>query len=1095
MEEEDQLKITQKQNGSDKELPIKTSSGSSTPIVGENRVHAVATNGSPAPNRAYTNQNGTQNTGMESPIIPKPKSSGSGAIAQHLKHILNKKSSEKETMKTSPKESSSTESGESTPVSKSAPNTDDFVVVEGRSSIRSNVSSISETSTGTDIESSIDTSTPLVSPTSSLSTNKMVKNPLAQLRLNNDEDVIQCRGYTMRSRTHTLAALRYKGKKPIERGRQRLTDIKKEEKKGQPKIKRQSSLTNLNTIGVDYELISPEIACWIRGKIIRDLENKYGGSEKANKAASKIQRMYREYKLQSRFKEIRREKHRRNRAHSMRTPGRRPSILNKKRPKYRRETSTPSVTDPLLKAREASKLLSKERTGHTHSGTRLELVQEKRQKVVELVEVTLEEELEATPLDLSQVVVNIEGACEDESSTDPRLDKTDGITGAFSTGDISRPLSIFSTGSRSSTPVSVNIEDGRDRRASEATPPVCNVQKFQARKFSIDTIKQKKNIGVNHFNRKPTKGIQYLVMSDILEDDPRYVAEFLMSHYGLSKEKIGEFLGEINSDFNMAVLECLVEQMDMRDKPIDDALRQFQQIFRMPGEAQKIDKIMEVFALEYYKANKDAQIRSDDAAYMLSFAIMMLHTSLHNPSVRSRITKKQWITMNRGCNESENFPETMLTDVYERILTHEFTTGADHTDKVIKIEKQITGSTTVKLANPQRHFLGKFSVNEVTDPNSKSFRSHRRTLFTFSDLLIVCKRNRSEYAFKESFFLLNLMPISFETHYYKYGVQIHSSMEEKIVMQFNCDSSQDRENLLSILEDAIAELNVMETERIAELGTTLAAKSGQDKITHGGSVKVSHRVSRGPGDLVDSYNDSNEQSGYVPGVGDIAVNSETYHHNCFRETHPAVKKENRTSGDSGFDSQQPTPSPSPTEPIRYTPSESPSPTHTTYLTPNPSATSSPTHVTPSHTIYLTPDSSTSHTLPSSPAHLTPGNTGPPRSKSSDALRTLTIIPSPAHSRSPSAELFRDTKQNASSSKKVKKSGAKRESSKKKSGVGLFGFGRSKTPSSPARRRGSSPKERRGSLTSKTSDSLDLPKEGIVETRTRSSSSVDLTKVT
>ncbi len=54
----------------------------------------------------------------------------------------------------------------------------------------------------------------------------------------------------------------------------------------------------------------------------------------------------------------------------------------------------------------------------------------------------------------------------------------------------------------------------------------------------------------------------------------------------------------------------------------------------------------------------------------------------------------------------------------------------------------------------------------------------------------------------------------------------------------------------------------METERIAELGTTLAAKSGQDKITHGGSVKVSHRVSRGPGDLVDSYNDSNEQSGY-----------------------------------------------------------------------------------------------------------------------------------------------------------------------------------------------------------------------------------------
>ena len=399
MEEEDQLKTTPKQNGSGKDSPIKTSSGSSTPVIGENRVHAVATKGSPSLNTACTNQNGTQKTGIESPVIL--KSSGSGAIAQHLKHLLNKKSSEKETI---PKESSLFENGENNiPVSKSALNTDDFVMVEGRSSIRSNVSSISETSIGTDIESGVDTTTPVASPTNSISAGKMVKNHFAQLGLDDKpkEDVIESRGYTMRSRTHTLAVLRTsRGKKPIERGRQRLTDIKKEEKKGQPKIKRQSSLTNLNTLGVDYELISPEIVCWLRNKIIRDLENKYGGSEKANKAASKIQRMYREYKLQSRFKEIRREKHLRSRAQSMRTPaGRRPSILNKKRPiKYRREHSTPNAVDPVLKAKEASKLLSKKRIGHTHSGTRLDLVEEKRQenqKVVEpLVEVVLEEELE-----------------------------------------------------------------------------------------------------------------------------------------------------------------------------------------------------------------------------------------------------------------------------------------------------------------------------------------------------------------------------------------------------------------------------------------------------------------------------------------------------------------------------------------------------------------------------------------------------------------------------------------------------------------------------------------------------------------------------
>ena len=56
------------------------------------------------------------------------------------------------------------------------------------------------------------------------------------------------------------------------------------------------------------------------------------------------------------------------------------------------------------------------------------------------------------------------------------------------------------------------------------------------------------------------------------------------------------------------------------------------------GEAQKINKIMEIFALEYFKHNKeDGAVQSEDAAYILSFAIMMLHTALHNPSVEHNL--------------------------------------------------------------------------------------------------------------------------------------------------------------------------------------------------------------------------------------------------------------------------------------------------------------------------------------------------------------------------------------------------------------------------------------------------------------------------
>ena len=61
------------------------------------------------------------------------------------------------------------------------------------------------------------------------------------------------------------------------------------------------------------------------------------------------------------------------------------------------------------------------------------------------------------------------------------------------------------------------------------------------------------------------------------------------------------------------------------------------------------DALSQVFAGEYYHSNKDGGIiKSEDAAYVLSFAIMMLHTDLHNPSVKRHMSKNDWIKMNRG---------------------------------------------------------------------------------------------------------------------------------------------------------------------------------------------------------------------------------------------------------------------------------------------------------------------------------------------------------------------------------------------------------------------------------------------------------------
>lgn len=49
-----------------------------------------------------------------------------------------------------------------------------------------------------------------------------------------------------------------------------------------------------------------------------------------------------------------------------------------------------------------------------------------------------------------------------------------------------------------------------------------------------------------------------------------------------------------------------------------------------------------------------------DTCYVLSFAIIMLNTSLHNPSVKDKPTVEQFISMNRGINNGGDLPQELL---------------------------------------------------------------------------------------------------------------------------------------------------------------------------------------------------------------------------------------------------------------------------------------------------------------------------------------------------------------------------------------------------------------------------------------------------
>lgn len=49
-----------------------------------------------------------------------------------------------------------------------------------------------------------------------------------------------------------------------------------------------------------------------------------------------------------------------------------------------------------------------------------------------------------------------------------------------------------------------------------------------------------------------------------------------------------------------------------------------------------------------------------DTCYVLSFSIIMLNTSLHNPNVRDKPPFERFVSMNRGINDGSDLPEEQL---------------------------------------------------------------------------------------------------------------------------------------------------------------------------------------------------------------------------------------------------------------------------------------------------------------------------------------------------------------------------------------------------------------------------------------------------
>jgi brefeldin A-inhibited guanine nucleotide-exchange protein len=218
-----------------------------------------------------------------------------------------------------------------------------------------------------------------------------------------------------------------------------------------------------------------------------------------------------------------------------------------------------------------------------------------------------------------------------------------------------------------------------------ATSAMDDPEQFESKKHR----KQMQQEGIRQFNWKAKKGIQFLNKHGFINiNDPTDVAKFLLHTDGLNKTMIGEYLGEGEPE-NIAIMHAFVDELNFINMQFVEAVRQFLQAFRLPGEAQKIDRFMLKFAERYLDGNPGT-FANADTAYVLAYSVILLNTDQHSPQVKKPMTLGEFIKNNRGINDSADLPEEMLEGIFNDIRSNEI---------IMKDEQEVAAANALLSAS------------------------------------------------------------------------------------------------------------------------------------------------------------------------------------------------------------------------------------------------------------------------------------------------------------------------------------------------------------------------------------------------------------
>ena len=144
------------------------------------------------------------------------------------------------------------------------------------------------------------------------------------------------------------------------------------------------------------------------------------------------------------------------------------------------------------------------------------------------------------------------------------------------------------------------------------------------------------------------------------------MAFFLRNTPEIKKDKLGEYIAKPDS-FNSTVLLEFTNLSDFTNLSIDKALRNFLDLFTLPGEAQQVDRILQAFSRKYHSDNPQS-FKTAEVVYLLSYSMMILQTDFHNPQVKEKLKLQDFFKMLKGVNDGIDLDESLLRNIYQGII-------------------------------------------------------------------------------------------------------------------------------------------------------------------------------------------------------------------------------------------------------------------------------------------------------------------------------------------------------------------------------------------------------------------------------------------